>query len=49
MGKPPDFTTERYLRDLHEAGRAKRAPVAPVPEPEPVAPAPEPITDPPSP
>jgi hypothetical protein len=38
--KPPDFTTERYLRDLSDAADAKRAadPPPPAPEPPPLPP-----------
>jgi hypothetical protein len=36
MEKPPDYTTERYLRDLRDAARVKRT--APLPVPQPVPP-----------
>ena len=34
MQNPPDFTTERYLRDLRDAARVNRAGAQPALEPE---------------
>ena len=34
MRKPPDFTTERYLRDLRDEARVKRAAATPAIDPD---------------